>query len=250
MIVYAGYFASRRASSPPYFTKDVMKNLFALFCVLIAVTQALAMDKPEFAINCHCFQERSLNPQKKFAADEYLLTTSFNSFIAANFHISKGQIVMMKMKGGVAPDTLLIALYVARAEGVDLDNLLAILDNGGTWKQILESDGLQTAGSHQAIFKAIIAAGDNPGEAAEIVTDQLVKEFFKISDIDIAELRKKGASGREITLVYLLERYGKSKKTANDIFSMRSKEQKSWGEIAALFGLTPKETGKLLQEQG
>ncbi len=230
-----------------------MKNVFIvfiLFCVFIVATPVSAMDTPEFASNCHCFQERSLNLQKKFAADKYLLTTSFNSFIAANFHISKGQIVMMKMKGGVDPDNLLIALYVARAEDVDLDNLLAILDNGGTWKQILTSDGLQTAGSHQAIFQAIIAAGDNTVEAAEIVTDQLLKEFFKISDLEIVALRKRGANGRKITLVYLLERYGKREKTANDIFSMRIKEQKSWGEIAAFFGLTPKETGKLLQDQG
>lgn len=227
-----------------------MKNLFVLFCVLIAVTQASAMDKPEFAGNCHCFQERSLNPQKKFAADKYLLTTSFNSFIAANFHISKGQIVMMKMKGGIDPDNLLVALYVARAEDVGLDNLLAILDNGGTWKHILESEDLQTAGTHQVIFKAIIAAGNNTAQAAELVTDQLLQEFFKISELEIVGLREKGANGREITLVYLLERYGKIEGTANDIFAMRSKEQKSWGEIAAFFGLTPKETGKLLQEQG
>ncbi len=227
-----------------------MKNLFVIVCVLVFVTQALAMDKPESAINCHCFQERSFDPQKKFAADKYLLTTSFNSFIAANFHISKGQIVMMKMKGGIDPDNLLIALFVAQVEGVELDSLLAILDNGGTWKQILESEGLQKSGSPQAVFKAIIATGDDTGEAAELVTDQLLKEFFKISDMDIAMLRKKGANGREITLVYLLERYGKSEKTASVIYTMHSKEQKSWGEIAAFFGLTPKETGKLLQEQG
>lgn len=226
-----------------------MKNLPVIFWALIFVTNVSAMDQPESATNCHCFQERSFNPQKKFAADKYILTTSFNSFIAVNFHISKRQIVMMKMKGGVDPDNLLIALFVARTEGVELDNLLAILENGGTWKQIFESDALQTAGDYQTVFKSIVDTGENTSEAAEIVNDQLLKEFFKISDLEIADLREKGANGREITLVYLLERYGKSKKTVSDIFTMRIIEEKSWGEIAASFGLTPKETGKLLQEQ-
>lgn len=224
-----------------------MKSVFVIICFFIFTAQASAMNKPQSATNCHCFRERSFNPQKKFAADEYLLATSFNSFIAANFHISKSQIIMMKMKGAVNPDDLLIALFVARAENADLDSLLAILDNGGTWKQILESEGLQTPGSHRAVFKAIIAEGDNTTAAAELVTDQLLKEFFNISDLEISSLREKGGNGREVTLVHILERQGKVGKKAAEILSMRIKDQMSWGEIAASFGLSPKETGKLLQ---
>ncbi len=224
-----------------------MKSLFIISCLLILTAQASAMNMPEAATNCHCFRERSFNPQNKFAADEYLLATSFNSFIAASFHISKGQIIMMKMKGAVNPDDLLLALFVARAENADLDSLLAIRDNGGTWKQILQSEGLNAPDSYRAVFEAIIAEGDNTQAAAELVTDQLLKEAFDVSDMEISGLRKKGANGREVTLVYILERQAKVGKKAAEILSMRVKDQMSWGEIAASFGLSPKETGKLLQ---
>jgi len=153
----------------------------------------------------------------------------------------------MKMKGGVEPDDLLIALFVAQAENADLDSLLAIRDNGGTWKQILESEGLRTPGRHHAVFQEIIAEGDNTADAAELVTNQLLKEAFDVSDTEISSLREKGANGREVTLVYILERQAKVGKKADEILSMRVKDQMSWGEIAASFGLSPKETGKLLQ---
>ena len=224
-----------------------MKSLFLIICLLILAVQASAMNTPESAANCHCFRERSFNPQNKFAADEYLLATSFNSFIATSFHISKGQIIMMKMKGAVNPADLLLALFVARAENADLDSLLAIRDNGGTWKQILQSEGLKAPASYRALFEAIIAEGDNTQAAAELVTDQLLKEAFDVSDMEISGLRKKGVNGREVTLVYILERQAKVGKKAAEILSMRVKDQMSWGEIAASFGLSPKETGKLLQ---
>lgn len=223
-----------------------MKTLFCLFFVLISVSVVTAMDIPQSTSSCHCFKDRVFDPERKFAADKYLLTTSFNSFIAANFNISKSQIVMLKMKGAVDPDDLLIGLFVARTGDVELNSLLAILDNGGTWNQILTSESLQNKRSDGKVFHSILAALNAPGEAAEVVTDQLLKEFFGISDLDIAGLRKEGASGREMTLVYLLERYGKREKTAADILTMHTREQKSWGEIARFFGLSPKETGKLL----
>jgi hypothetical protein len=225
-----------------------MKNIICLFVLLFSVSVVSAMDMPESTSSCHCFKDRVFDPQKKFSADKYLLTTSFNSFIAANFHISKSQIVMMKMRGAIDPDDLLIGLFVAREGDVDLNSLLAILENGGTWKQILASDTLKNKKNNAKIFNSISAALDTQGEAVELVTDQLLKEFFGISDYDIAGLRKEGATGREITLVYLLEKYGKRQKTAADILIMYTREHKSWGEIAKYFGFSPKETGKLLQD--
>ena len=223
-----------------------MKKLFSLVFVLFIVGNASAMEVPQSATNCHCFKERAFNQQEKFAADTYLLATSFNSFIAANFHISKRQIVMMKMQGGVDPDDLLIGLYVSRAGKTDLNNLLAILKNGGTWKQILESGSVQRSPETYNIFNVIAAAGDDKTEAVEAVTGQLLEEFFGISASDIMELRKEGATGREITLVFLLGKYGKPQTTAVDILRMYTRQKKSWGEIAHFFGLTPKETGKLI----
>ena len=225
-----------------------MKNLFCLLLVLLSASLAFAMEQPNSTINCHCFKDRTFDPENKFAADSYLLTTSFNSFIATNFNISKRQIVMMLMKGSVGPEDLLIGLYLAREADVDLESLLAILDNGGTWEQILVSSNLQQKENNEEFLKSLGTVINDKKAAVEMITDQLVKDFFEVNQPAIDILRKEGANGREITLVYLLEKFGNRDKSASEILVMKTHEKKSWGEIALFFGLSPKGTGKLLSE--
>jgi|GEM_PF-640636 len=233
-----------------YLTGSTMKIMICFLAVSFLAAPVSAMEVPQQTSSCHCYQDRVFDPERKFAADGYLLTTSFNSFISANFQISKNQIVMMKMKRGVDPDDLLISLFVARICDVEVNSLLAIRDNGGVWKQILASGSLKKNEKNKNSLNALLAALDTEGGAVEAVTDQLVKEFFRVSDSEIASLREEGATGREIVLIYLMERYWKTDATAADILSMYTKKKMSWGEIASYFGLTPKETGKLLQDQG
>jgi len=225
-----------------------MKNLFCLLFILLSASLAFSMDQPESAINCHCFKNRTYDPQKKFAADKYLLTTSFNSFIATTFTFSKRQIVMMLMKGSVGPEDLLIGLYLAREAGVDLESLLAILDNGGTWKQILASSSLQKVEKNKEFLQSLNTVIDDIEVAVEMINDQLLKEYFGKNESAIKALRKEGANGRELTLIFLLEKFGNRNKSAVDILEMKTKGKKSWGEIALFFGLSPKGTGKLLPE--
>ncbi len=229
-----------------------MIRIFCFFCILFSAITASAEEDRESVSSCHCFQERAFNPQKKFAADEYLLTTNFNSFVAASFHISKSQIVMMKMKDGVDPNDLLIALYVARACQVQLVVLLGILDNGGTWQQIFQSQTvLRQGGCDNTLVDLadIVAGGGSKDLVGEHVTDQLVSEYFGVSKKDIDELRKKGANGREVSLLFNLERYGKMRKNAVGILAMYKQQGMSWGEISRLFGLSPEKTGKLFLDE-
>lgn len=224
------------------------KILITVFIVLFCSAISYA-GMPKSTSGCHCFQERAFNSEKKFAADNYLLTTSFNSFIAVNFNLSKSQIVMMKMKGGIDPDMLLIALYIAREGAVDLDVVLAALVNGGTWEQIVESDSIQGSSQAKKVFAAIIATGGKHAEAAEVVIDDLLRNYFAMQDVDIVELRKEHANGRELVLVNILSQNSKRDSSPNEILIMHSRLGKSWGEIAHYFGFTPKETGSLLGDQ-
>ncbi|MBU1232538.1 MAG: hypothetical protein KKD01_14470 [Proteobacteria bacterium] len=218
--------------------------------MLFNATIASAVEDTGAATRCHCFQERSFDLQNKYAADSYLLTTNFNSFIAANFHISKSQIVMMKMKGGVEPDDLLIALYVARACHVKLNVLLAILDNGGNWQQILESESILKQGCSKDVFGDHIDIDKKKEVVVGRVTGQLLKEYYGVLTDDIIALRKKGASDREIALLFNLERYGGIKRNAAEILEMYRQQHMSWGEIAQSYGLSPEETGKIFLQEG
>ncbi len=227
-----------------------MKSILIFAVVLMFTPLVQAMNMSSISNSCHCFKDRDLDPKRKFATDSYLLTTSFNSFIAANFHISKSQIVMMKMKGGVDPDDLLIALFVSRAGGIELKTLFSVVENGGSWEDIFASKSLQVSDADLQTFTDLGAVVEDKEKAGELVTDSLLKDFFSIGEQDISSLRREGATGREITLVYLLEKYGKRDAAATEIYAMYGKDKMSWGEIAAFFGLTPNATGKLLLNDG
>ena len=153
---------------------------------------------------------------------------------------------MMLMQGAVQPEDLLVGLYVARAVKTDVRDLLALVNSGMTWKQILESKGIKPSSENEKVFDSIIDPGKDKKKAVEAVTDDLVKEFFGVSGGEIKGLREEGANGREVTLVYILEKRGKVGKKAFDILQMHTRKGMSWGEIADSFGLTPKQTGKLL----
>ncbi len=222
-----------------------MKYVATLLLVFFLTPTAWAQN-PESTSSCHCFKDRVYNPDKKFAADKYLLTTSFNSFIAVNFKLSKSQIVMMKMKGGIDPDTLLIALYVAKEGGVDLDEVLTVLEHEVSWNEIFASSSIKSSEDAKDVFAAIGAAKSDDA-AAEIVTDQLLQSFFGMKDEEIASLHEEGATGRESVLVNIIASHSSRESSPTDILAMHSKQKKSWGEIAAYFGFTAKETGKLLK---
>lgn len=215
-----------------------------LYCNLFA--QSFAMEP---TIGCHCFKERTYSPEKRFAADPYLLTTSFNSFIAENFNISKRQIVMMKMQGGIDPDTLLIALYVAREGGVPLDTVLAVKENGGTWQQLFESPSIQGDPAAKDIFAALVKTGEDKAAAADIVTNQLVQDYFSLTEQDVQAIRKQGATGRELVLVNILASQPFIEQSALELRKLYSGRQQSWAQIAASYKLTPKQTGRLLGER-
>ncbi len=222
-----------------------MKQFLLSFYILFLASTTLAMESSGTTNNCHCFKERSFNFEKKFAADSYLLTTNFNSFIAANFDITKSQIVMMKMKGGIDPDDLLIALYLSREGQVDLNALIAIRADGGSWKQIAESDDLHKKIFSDKVLQAILAADREKEAAAERITDQLLVEYFELDQTDIEKLRQSQMSGRILTLALNLERYGNGETKADEIIELYLEKQMSWGEIAHSFGLSPKATGRI-----
>jgi hypothetical protein len=220
-------------------------KVITIIVVFFSATLSWAQ-APESTGSCHCFKERVYNPDKKFAVDKYLLTTSFNSFIAVNFKLSKKQIVMMKMRGGVDPDTLLIALYVAKEGGVPLDDILTVLEHEVSWGEIFASSSINANIRAKKVFAEIETAKGDDAVAAEIVTDQLLKSYFGMQDDAIDTLHKEGATGREVVLVNILGRNNTRNSSPADILTMHSKQKMSWGEIADFFGFTARDTGKLL----
>ncbi len=196
-------------------------------------------------VSCHCFRHRSYDPAHRFASDDYLVATTFNTLIARNFHISKRRIVMWKMQGGIAPADLLIGLYLAQRSGRDPDLLFSVRENGGTWQQIMHSCGLEGRDA-DPVLRAL-ARGTGAGQVATLITDSMIRQTFALAPDLLEQLRAMGFNGRQITVICALAKQGHRPPRA--IAAMYQEKKMSWSEIAARFHLTPREVGKILAYQ-
>ncbi len=216
--------------------------LFLTLCCLYLLTPhapALA----EQTKSCHCFRDRSYDPARKFAADDYLLASSFNSLIAATLGVSKRQIVMMKMKGGVDPDELLAALYIADRTKSPVDILLSIRDNGGSWQSIVNAPALQAENSSDPVV-AKIAAGMAEKDISSLVTDAMLTTYYQAQPEKIDRLRSQKLSNRELGLLFALNR--QTGTSMQKIIAMIKEQKMSWSEVANSFDLTPAGVGKAI----
>ena len=219
--------------------KSILFLMLSSLLILIPPGPATA----EQTGNCHCFRDRNYDPAHKFAADDYLLTTSFNSLIAATLKVSKRQIVMMKMKGGVDSDELLIALYIADKTQAPVDTLLAIRENDGSWQSILNSPSLQQNAGSDPVF-AKIAAGTTSHDLTSPITDAMISTYYHARPELINTLRSKDFSNKELALIFALNR--QTATPVEEIVDMARQKKMSWSEIAHHFNLTPAGVGKTI----
>lgn len=214
---------------------------FLILAVLLigdyGAAQAAATD------GCHCFQDRAYDPQAPFAADEYLLTTTFNSLISRSFNLSKQRIVMLKMQGGVAPADLLIGLRLAQVSQVESQRLFDRRKGGASWSNLLEELDLTPAVKESALVIKLQAGGSST-EAGELVAEQMLVEFFTIPPRQVQELRAAGLNAKALSLVLILAHY--TGRNPEFFIRQSQQEKKSWSEIASLVGVSPKAAGLLV----
>lgn len=220
-----------------------MKSILLLTLSCLLILFSLQPATAEQTNSCHCFRERSYDPAHKFAADDYLLTTSFNSLIAATLGVSKRQIVMMKMKGGIDPDDLLVALYIADRTEAPMDLLLSIRDNGGSWQNIMNSPALKGKNSTDHVVAKIAdgAAGDT---ITSLVTDAMINTYYHAIPEKIKKLRGQDFSNKELGLLFALNK--QTDTPIKEIIAMSRQQEMSWSEIANQFNLTPAGVGKTI----
>ncbi|HSH12945.1 MAG TPA: hypothetical protein VLA15_04325 [Desulfurivibrionaceae bacterium] len=214
--------------------------------VILPAALLLAGSGPALAATangCHCFQERAYDPKVPFAADDYILTTTFNSLISRSFNLSKQRIVMLKMQGGVAGDDLLIGLRLAQTTQTDSQTLFDRRKAGTAWPALLAgiNPAPELAGS--AWFKKLKTGGP-AAEAGEAVADRMLVEFFKVQPGRMEELRSAGLDARALSLALILAHY--TGREPEFFIRQHQGEKKSWSEIAHLAGVTPKEAGILV----
>ncbi|RJX32437.1 MAG: hypothetical protein C4531_06415 [Desulfurivibrio sp.] len=213
------------------------------FLVFLLQLTGTAGQAAESTGGCHCFKQRSFNPAEPFAADEYLLATSFNSLLAKAFGVSKQQIVMLKMRGGVGSDDLLIGLQAAQRTGSELQVLLDSRKSGHSWPEILAAPAMAAKINGDELLEKI-GSGLAEAEAGRLAADGLLARFFSAPPAEVASLRKAGLQEKEMTLLLLLAHV--SGKSPAELAAGKKQAGKSWSETAFALGITPTAAGKLI----
>ena len=220
----------------------LVRALFFIAFVFFSLA-AVGNSGAESAITCHCFTQRTYDPGDRFAADGYLLATSFNSLLARSFAMPKREIVMLKMKQGVGQNDLLIGLEIAGAAGVDLRQLLELRRQGQTWAEIIAAPGLAEKIKKDPMLEALGSSMSN-AEAGARVADRLIADFYTVPLEVIGMFRESGLNEREINLLFILA-HG-SGRGLRQIAAMYTREGKSWSEIADSLGIEPAAAGRLI----
>ena len=181
-----------------------MKIIFSSsVAILLLLTVFLGRGFAESAIGCHCFKVRSYNPAARFAADDYILATSFNSLIANRYNLPKRQIIMLKMNSGVAQMDLLISLRAARVAGIDFNELLDLRGQQQSWKEILLRPAISVAVSGDELL-SLLQIGEPVKEVGPRIADFLLQSFYNVTQVMVEELRLAGLSEKEMALIFIL----------------------------------------------
>jgi hypothetical protein len=197
----------------------------------------------ESAVQCHCFTNRSYNPADKFAADEYILATSFNSLLAKSFDIPKRQIVMIKMNEGVAQDDLLIGLEIAKVTGINIRKFLRLRKENNTWANIISGLAQQEKIKNDPLLEAI-RSGIPVEEAGTRVADEIIAEFYQVKPEEISKVRMSGLNEKEMALLFILSHTSEIQPEA--LMDQYKIKGRSWSEIASSLGVEPAVAGKLI----
>ena len=216
----------------------MQKTIWILLFSLLLIP---SLTTAEPTAGCHCFRNRAFDPADKFAADEYLLATTYNSLIAATLDISKRQIVMKKMKGGINADDLLIGLYVAAQTAKPLDLLLTIRDNGGSWQEIMQAPGIEANNTTDPILDAI-SSGKQADTITRMITDFMLSSYYNCSKSEFKSLQKYKLSNKETALLFALKK--QTGASMEQLIDLSQQQKMSWSAIAHQFKLTPAEVGK------
>jgi hypothetical protein len=224
-------------------------NMKKLKSLLFCMTYVLLFWGPvqnsyaESTINCHCFQDRSYDPADKFAGDDYILATSFNSLLAKSFDISKKQVVMLKMDEGVSQDDLLVGLKLTKLTGGYLEQLLGLRRAEYTWSQIILGMEQQDPINKDKLAKSI-RAGMPVNQAGARVADEMIEEFYNIPAEQVLRFRAYGLSEKEMALVFILAHFKNQK--PETFVEQYKKQGSSWSQIAFNLGIEPAAAGKLI----
>lgn len=188
-------------------------------------------------ITCHCFTDRSYDPEHPTLADPYFLANAQNSFFAAAFKVEKREIVVKKQKG-VSSDDLWASHWFAAKSGRDAETLLKERPAKGSWRQVAAGLSVAPATLGPKVADALKRKATDQ-QIAQAVLDQLLVRTRFHPEGDLGALRKAGAGNQEVVLSALLA--SKLRQPALQLYTEVKKGSASWGSLLQRAKIEPGE---------
>lgn len=210
----------------------MVKYLLVLVLTLAASPVAAAS-----AISCHCFQERSFDPQRAAAADPYFLATTQNSLLAASFSLSKKEVVRAKMRGTSGAD-LWVSNFLAQSTGKPAEEWLTGRNSGGPWARTVTSAKLSVSVLGPRVAKAVSEEASDEALARAVVEEMLVSRAGTEPAV-LSALSSGGASLQETILAVFLEAQGG--RPAVEHWAAVQSKNKTWGSLLDGYQIPPGE---------
>lgn len=209
------------------------RSLFFLLLLLGFATPTLAAS----AISCHCFQDRSFDPQRAAAADPYFLATTQNSLLAASFGISKKEVVRAKM-GGMAGEDLWLAYALAARSGQSAAQWQERRGAVGSWAGAIAAGKLTASALGPELVRAVTGkAGD--GELARLVVEEVLVQRAGMAAEVLAGLKNQQATLQETILACFLAR--QTGRPALEMLEAVRSQNRSWGSLLAAHNIAAPE---------
>jgi len=188
---------------------------------------------------CHCYRDRTFEPDRPAAADPYVLATTRSSLLSAAFGVDKRSLVATVMTGTPAED-LWVAHWAGARTGRPAEALLALREDRGTWAAALQGlPGLTGAAA------AALAAGADARALASLAVDEVLVSRMGAAATAVQALRAGGASPEERILASALAAHlgTPTGPLAAEVRAGRT----TWGRIITEAGLVPKDLDGLVR---
>jgi hypothetical protein len=210
---------------------------FLLAATLAAAVPARSDATP--SVSCHCYQDRTFDPERPAAADPYILATTRSSLLSAAFAVDKRSLVSAVMTGTAAED-LWVAQYAGARAGRPAAALLALHQDRGSWAAALA--GLPGLDGR---FTAALGAGADSRALAALAVDDVLVTRLHADPAAVKALREAGATPEERILASALAAQ-LSAPTVPLAINVRAGKA-SWGEVLRDAGLTPRDMDGLIR---
>ncbi len=208
-----------------------------LALALAAVAPVASLAAPTVA--CHCYQDRTFDPERPAAADPYILATARSSLLSAASGVDKRSLVSAAMTGTAAEDQW-VAWHASARTGRSQAALLALYQERGSWAAALSGrPGLD------ATFAAALAGGADSRALAGLAVDEVLVTRLRVSPAEVKTLRDAGASPEERILASALAAH-LSAPTAPLVVHVRSGKA-TWGAVLLDAGLSPRDLDGLIR---